>query len=279
MTRADWSRRHTPLRLRPGLVLFQTGRRGYLLQDDDGELLRLRVPEALVQVAWPVLQGESDPATALATAGAEAEDLADLLGYFDQEGYLDLGAAPVVAEIAVAAIGEGPVLRALAELLPAAGFALRPSPAGADAVVVCAGELPDAVFTRLDEECAAASRAMHTCHLEGRRVFLGPLALPGGDGPRYGDLRARRLAADVFPDARAALWCALADGRSARAAWPPPAAAALAAAHLVHDLVAWRAGGRPAGADHLVLLDPLTLAAERHRLLPVPRGLMLVPPA
>jgi hypothetical protein len=271
----DWSRTLTPVRLRAGLALFDAGRHGHLLQGDDGGLTRVRVVGELIDAARPVLRGDVAPAAALAGSAALAEDLGDLLSYFADAGYLDEPAREPAPRVRL--VGDGPLADAVAALLRQTDDGDAPTETP-EALVACAGPLPDTLFRRLDDECARDGLAFHHLHVEGRRVWLGPLAVPGR-GPRYADLRARRLAADYFPAARAALWRHLEADGGARPAWPAPAACAWAAAHVVHDLCAWRAGRRPFGADHVRLLDADTLRCEAHRVLPVPGGLMTAGPA
>lgn len=275
-SRIDWSRTHTPVRLRAGLALFDAGRHGHLLQGDDGGLTRVRVSGALIEAALPVLRGETVPADALAVSGDGAEDLGDLLGYFADEGYLDERLREDAPRVRL--VGDGPLADALAGLLRHERPGAETLAGAPEVVVACAGALPDSLFRRLDEECARAGLAFHHLHVEGRRVWLGPMSLPEG-GPRYADLRARRLAADYFPDARAALWRHLETDGGARPAWPAPAACAWAAAHVVHDLCTWRAGRRPFGADHVRVLDPAALKVEAHRVLPLPGEPMSAVPA
>ncbi|WP_214104931.1 TOMM precursor leader peptide-binding protein [Acrocarpospora catenulata] len=211
-------------------------------------------PELLARMRAQAYQGGADP---------ELEPLTEVLR-----------ARGVVREmtmpdrtITVSVRGGTPVAAAVAELLAGCErVTVAPPEADADVLVVCAGWLPDSEWLRLD----ATGVVWHRCHVEGTRLVLGPMTVPG-ETASYRDLRGRRLAAAALPDELAAYWAYLESGEPLPpVTWPNQGAVALAAGLLVNDVLTWRDTGRPAAADRQLVVDPATGEVTRHPVLPLP---------
>ncbi|WP_208325990.1 YcaO-like family protein [Amycolatopsis arida] len=139
---------------------------------------------------------------------------------------------------------------------------------GVDVMISCAGWLPDRHWQDVDEHCATAGIAWHRCHLDGGRLRVGPMVVPG-DGVRYRDVRARRLAASPVPEELRELWAHLDTGTNLPAPpWPGPGQVAVAAGLLVADVLAHLAGNPVPGAGRELTVGPGEVV--RHPVLPLP---------
>ena len=272
-------------RLRRGYHLFEAAGDGWLLLEPDGTFVRLHLPPEQVAALAALLRGDEP-------AADPAEALPGLLALFAERGLLEDETAEAVflATRRVVLLGEGPIATALAALLREAGFADPLSsfalgdegaiPAGTELVICCAGWLPDRAFSRVDDFCQRAGIARHFCHAEGDRFYLGPFCLPGDDQTApYADVRARRLAAEVFPDGLEACWRYLESGQTPAVPWPDAGCVAMIAGALAADILAWAAGRQPPSRGDQLAFCPATLAWHRHPVLPVPRGLLTEAPA
>ncbi|MCD0453499.1 hypothetical protein LO762_30585 [Actinocorallia sp. API 0066] len=138
--------------------------------------------------------------------------------------------------------------------------------------------MPDRRWAAVEEEVVRAGVAWHRVYGEGRRWYVGPFWTGEGDAG-YGDVRVRRLAASPWPEQLAAYWRWLDDGGRPE---PDPVGApgaVAAAAFVVADLVALRAGRVPPGRNVQVGIDLTEGVVRRHPVLPVPVGLMREVPA
>lgn len=227
---------------------------------------RLAGPVELVErIRDQAYQGGNDPelaplAAVLRERGVLAETAETEHGEHDEQAYLR-----------VCVSGEGPVAAQVRRLLEAAAYVLvEENRSGADVVVACAGWLTDERWQALD----ADETVWHRCHLEGTRLVLGPMTVPGRTAS-YRDLRGRRLAAAALPDELAGLWSYLDAGAAGTeplppVPWPNAGAVAMAAGLLVNDVLTWRATGLPASGSFQLVLDPATGRLDRHPVLPLP---------
>ncbi|GAA3086648.1 hypothetical protein [Streptosporangium carneum] len=205
--------------------------------------------------------------------GGSAPDLEPLAAVLRERGVLTPlpGEDADEGELRVCVRGDGPVAVEVARLLETArNTLLDDDPRTADALVECTGWLPDERWRRVD----AGGGVWHRCHVEGRRLVVGPMTVPGRTAS-YRDLRGRRLAAAALPDELAGLWSYLDDGLAGTAPlppvpWPNAGAVAIAAGLLVNDLLTWRDGGLPATAGFQLVVDPASGRVDRHPVLPLP---------
>lgn len=245
----------------------------WLVHTPDEELLHLEADPESAGALHALVTGSP--------ARPQSEQAAELVTALTGYGAVDN--APVPRRPRVGVTGGGPARAALERLLSAYGLPLRAAAAergelaehaGLDVLVACGEVLPDNDWQRLDERCAAAGLPWHRIYREGRRWYTGPLTDPERGSPGYRDLRLRRLAASGHPEQLLAYWrWAESGGRPVPGRDGP--AVEVAAALVVADLMAWARG-----ADDIPALsaqtgiDPHTLAAVRHPVLPVPTGLM-----
>ena len=107
-------------------------------------------------------------------------------------------------------------------------------------------------------------------YVEGIRLFVGPFSIPGVSAG-YCDTRGRRLAAASAPDALLAHWAYLdSAAHKPSVPWPGPGALAVAAGHMVTDVLAYVDGQDAPGAVDQVEVDPVKLLVHRHPVLPLP---------
>jgi hypothetical protein len=238
-----------------------------------GEFVRISAPAAMLSQAQRLLHGASPEPE----AGADVEGLGAFLDALCERGVL-AEPPPSGPERSVRTVhvdGDNPIGHAVADLLGAqvkvtVGTADEAAVAAADAVVSCAGWLPDAAWQRLDGWCARHGRPWHMVYAEGTTWYLGPMSVPGRTAG-YRDVRARRLAACGVADELTAYWAYLDVTTAAPPVpWPSPAEAAVVAGLLATDVLAYRDRGTPA-ADGVQLAVHLAGGrVERHAVLPLP---------
>jgi hypothetical protein len=139
-----------------------------------------------------------------------------------------------------------------------------------DALVACAGWLPDSEWRQVDAWCRQHGTPWHNSYVEGTRCYLGPLYLPGKSAS-YEDTRSRRLAASAAPDELRALWRYLAQGHGLPAvAWPADSGSAVVAGFLVSDLLMALGSGHVPTLGWQLEIDLATATITRHPVLPIP---------
>ncbi|WP_432841999.1 hypothetical protein [Dactylosporangium sp. CA-092794] len=231
------------------------------------EFVRITAPEDLLVAAQRLLHGSA--------AGDRPEGLDQLLAAFGERGLLagtEAGEPTALATVWVE--GDNPIADQVSRLLhdevrvltgPADEGAAR-----ADLVISCAGWLPDARWRRLDRLCRERGIAWHMSYAEGRRWYVGPLAVPGVTAG-YTDVRGRRLAAGGVPGELLAHWAYLDSAAAAPPVpWPNAGAAAIVAGLIVNDVLAWRDTGTAAAHGCQIGVDPGTGELTRHPVLPLP---------
>ncbi|MEU3844134.1 hypothetical protein AB0E88_29435 [Streptomyces sp. NPDC028635] len=267
-------------RIAPGHHLYPGPDGNWRHSAPDGRFTRIRGPHALLSSARRDAYGAASPAAADHPGRESAHALRTALrerGVLiadDDERSTGTTAESGTAPWNVHIEGDNPVAHAVAALLPpgarvATGRLDEDAVRAADTVVSCAGWLPDAHWQHVDEWCARHSTSWHRCHAEGLRFVLGPMCVPGRT-VGYADTRGRLLAAADLPDELAAHWSYLDGDALPPVPWPGPGVTAVLAGLLVGDLLHRRDKGVPAARDTQLVVDPATLATDRHRVLPLP---------
>lgn len=273
----------SPLRLRAGHHLYPGPDGQWYLYRPGQEFIRLRVPAGRAAALASVLQG-----TVPVPDFPDPAGLDELLDRFEAAGMLAPadsargGASAAGAGSTVAVTGRNPLAAEVARLLSAAGVEVRRGhhpvlEPHLDALVSCAGWLPDSAWRDLDSWTAEQAIGWHMVYAEGDHFYLGPPAR-GSGSPRYADVRARRLAAASAPEALRAYWAYLeAGGPVPPVVWPGPGVVAVIAGLLVTDVLAMLAGRPVPGADYQVEVHAETLATCRHPVLALPAQCRLDP--
>ncbi|MGW7467652.1 hypothetical protein ACWGJT_23980 [Streptomyces xantholiticus] len=251
-------------RLAPGVALVTVPGHGLAVRTPDGEFLRVDTGtadrEALV--------------AHLTHGGGEDAELARLRAAFDDAGFLsrtDDTRTPLAGRTVVL-LGAAVLTEPLARFVRAEGGDVRHTEpdrlGGGDpstAVVWCLDSpVPAGLWDKADE-LPAHGTAWLRCHREGTTVWIEPLAAARGD-VTSADVRLRRLAATPAHRELAAYWAGSRTDDTGPA--HTAASAALTAALLTADLIAW-ATGRTA-ARRLRRLDLRDLDVTEHPVLPVP---------
>jgi len=286
----DWKTQDTAWRLRPGAHLFRHADDCWILCTPAEEFARISLPEDIA-AAFEAFMGGARIPTADITSSSEFGDVLDALY---EEGLL----APVMPEGALGAVrahrillvGDNPLARVIADLFRASGAEVRESTTaavdppdldGIDCIVAASGWLPDAEWVHLDEWCESAAKPWHRAYIEGERVYLGPLSVPGVSAS-YRDLRLRRIAASPWPEELQAHWRALDTGIGiGEVDWPDHPTQAAAAAALVRDVLGCLNGGEAGvvpGTVGQMEFDSAAWTWRIHPVLPIPRGIMTVSP-
>ncbi|MGI5240709.1 hypothetical protein [Dactylosporangium sp. CA-139066] len=259
---------HTLARLATGAHLYPgpDGVWRYHLPGDG--FVRITAPAELMAAAQRLLHG--------APPGEATGELDELLAAFAGRGWLAEPRPDVPRTLATVWVdGDNPIAEQVTLLLAGevrvlTGPADEGAVAAADLVVACAGWLPDARWQRLDAWCRQQGTPWHMCYAEGRRWYLGPLAVPDSTA-RYMDVRARRLAASGVPDELLAHWAYLDTTTVAPPVpWPAPGVAAIVAGLIVTDILVWRDTGVAAAHGVQTGVDGATGELTRHPVLPLP---------
>ncbi|MCS0635420.1 hypothetical protein NX801_07055 [Streptomyces sp. LP05-1] len=268
-------------RLAPGVALVTVPGRGLAVRTPDGEFLRVDtggVPEA-------ALLAHLTAGRAPAAGGAAPQDrsarLAALTEAFEAAGHaVRTPPAPPLAGRTVRILGDArltvPLARYAAEAgaeVEAAdeqGAALRESgDPERTAVVWCLDRpVPPGLWDAADRALPARRTGWLRCHREGATAWLEPLAAGPGD-VTAGHIRLRRLAATPAHRELAAYW----EGHRAhgeRDFAHTETSAALTAALLTADLIAWAGGAPRTVRRRLRRLDLRDLTLTGHPVLPVP---------
>ena len=205
---------------------------------------------------------------------------------FAARGLIVEGATRDVASTAtrlrmVGVLGAGPIADQLVRVLRIAGHDVQRSTqvddaglsdaVSEDVIVACAAELPDTSWQHLDDRCRLAGAAWHRCHHETGTWVVGPFTVPGRTAS-YRDTRARRLAAARLPAELAALWRHLDHSATTLSGCSEinPGMAAVVAGFLATDVLAFLEERPVPSAGYQLVVDPSTLAVERHPVLPLP---------
>jgi hypothetical protein len=267
-------------RIAPGHHLYPGPDGNWRHSAPDGRFTRIRGPRELLSTAQRDAYGAAGPSAADSAGRDDALALRTALrerGVLVAEGDLRSHGATAAAGTALGNVhveGDNPVAHAVAALLPPAvrvttGRLDENAVRAADTVISCAGWLPDAHWRNVDEWCARHSTSWHRCHAEGLRFVVGPMYVPGHT-VGYADTRGRLLAAADLPDELAAHWAYLDGDVLPPVPWPGPGVTAVLAGLLVGDLLHQRDTGVPAARDVQLVVDPATLATDRHQVLPLP---------
>lgn len=261
------------LRLAPGHHLYRIEDGSWNAASPGDRFLRLRVDDPEFERFVAGING-----TLPAGAEDSAETHAQYAATLAPHGLLAPPAAspvlPRTASVLVAGadtpVGPHLVSLLLGEVQVRTGRLDAEAVEQADAVIACAGWLPDSAWRELDERCARSGTPWHRTHIEGTRLFAGPFTIPGRS-PGYRDHRGRRLAAADAPDTLLDHWTYLdTDAPKPPPPWPGPGPVAVLAGHVVADVLAHLDGAEPPGAHEEVEIDPVTLQVLRHPVLPLP---------
>ncbi|MBK6011724.1 hypothetical protein [Streptomyces sp. MBT53] len=259
-------------RIAPGHHLYAGLDGSWRHSTPDGRFTRIRGPRELLTAAQRLAYGADDEPV---DPALESEHGQALLAALSERGTLTTAPKrPAPGTLSVHIEGDNPLAHAAAALLPsgtriAGGPVDEDAVRAADAVICCAGWLPDAHWQRVDAWCALNSTAWHRCHAEGLRFVLGPMSVPGRT-VSYADTRGRLLAAADLPDELATHWAYLDGDTVPPVPWPGAAATAVLAGLLVEDVLRWHETGTPAAQDVQLVVDAATAGVERHRVLPLP---------
>ncbi|MFK0292563.1 hypothetical protein ACIQU6_19075 [Streptomyces sp. NPDC090442] len=279
----------------PGVSLITTPGPGLALHTADGEFLRVDTARTGRERLLDALSGrpadaESDTETEAAPASAPDGQLAALIAAFREAGYAepvrDEGPARPgrLAGRTVFLLGDPALTTPLHRLVRAEGGAARsiepadigrlnrgPRRADPVAVVWCLDHpVPNGLWDEADL-LPGRHTAWLRCHREGAQVWLEPLADRPGD-VTSAHVRLRRLAATPAHRELSAYW----DGQRTpdTGTLGTDASAALIAALLVGDLLAWAADAPGSGPlpvrRRLRRLDLRDLRVTEHPVLPVP---------
>ncbi|MFH8371567.1 hypothetical protein [Streptomyces sp. NPDC018031] len=265
----------TTARLAPGVALVTVPDRGLAVRTPDGTFLRVDTG----QVSEAALVGHL-------TTGAPAAgpELATLTEAFAAAGYLGRTrpAGPLDGRTVVV-LGDTGLTGPLARYAEAAGAAVHhhtalPEVAGPEAartaVVWCLDQPAPTTAWRPADRLPAHGTAWLRCHREGAHAWLEPLACAAGD-VTSAHVRLRRLAATPAHRELAAYWA----GHRTPDTGPghTEASAALTAALLTGDLIAWAGGAPLAPRRRLRRIDLRDLSVSEHPVLPVPEVAPLPP--
>ncbi|MCK8681083.1 hypothetical protein [Streptomyces lichenis] len=266
--------------LAPGVTLVTAPGQGLAVRTADGAFLRVDTADTDPAALTAALTGHP-----YGDSGTPAPELTDLIAAFEQAGY----AAPAPADHpgrldgrTVHLLGDAALTEPLAALIREEGGTVRPTHPGELTAISGTGAAATAVVWCLDrpvppglwddaDRLPAHGTAWLRCHREGAQLWLEPFADRPGD-VTSAHIRLRRLAATPAHRELAAYW---AGHRSPEAAPPTTGApAALAAALLAADLLAWAAADPGRGPlpvrRRLRRLDLRDLTVTEHPVLPVP---------
>lgn len=219
-----------------------------------------------------LLEGELTPAECRAF---EPEVLHALLAELAQEGFLVDPVGPreprQPGNRAVSVLGDNPLASTVRDLFARSGIE-DVGPDSADAVVACAGWLPDRAWCDLDAKLHEARIPWHRAYGDGLSCFLGPLTVPG-ESAGYRDTRSRVLAATDADDLVAGLWAHWEGAGAGRPyPWPDPGTLAALGGTLVADVLALFGDAPVPATRHQTEINCADLHRVHHPVLPVPGG-------
>ncbi|MEU7283219.1 hypothetical protein AB0A69_31260 [Streptomyces sp. NPDC045431] len=257
------------VRLAPGVALVTVPDQGLAVRTPDGTFLRVNTGDV----------DETDLLAHLTTGHPVSGELAALADAFEEAGYTTRtrASAPLDGRTVVV-LGDpgltGPLTRYVRDAgarvreaaLPDLDQALRDQDPARTAVVWCLdGPAPEGVWDEADQ-LPARGTAFLRCHREGAHAWLEPLACAPGD-VTSAHVRLRRLAATPAHRELAAYW---AGHTTPDGGGHTEASAALTAALLTGDLIAWANGAPLPVRRRLRRLDVRDLTVTEHPVLPVP---------
>ncbi|MFE2295128.1 hypothetical protein [Streptomyces sp. NPDC059452] len=263
-------------RLAPGAGFVTVPGGRPVLRTSAGEFLRIDTGRAdPVELVNRLTAGEGEQ--------AHSAELDGLVAAFEEAGHaVTAPRRPPLTGRTIHLLGDPALTEPLSRFARAEGAEVHPA-ATADDVTALAGRRNTAVVWCLDSpvpeglwDAADQLPARHTawlrCHREGAHIWIEPLAAAPGD-VTSAHVRLRRLAATAAHRELAAYWA----GHRTPDTGPHPteASAALVAALLTADLIAWADGEPPRGAvlparRRLRRVDLRDLTVTEHPVLPVP---------
>ncbi|WP_430477432.1 hypothetical protein ACQZM9_01385 [Streptomyces sp. P11-1] len=275
-----------PSRLAPGAGIVTVPGDRPVLRTADGEFLRIdtgRVGGAELVDRLTAGEGShADPAAPASVSASDSAELDRLVAAFEEAGHaVTEPRRPPLTGRTVHLLGDPVLTEPLSRFATAEGAEVHR--ATADGLAGLAGRRDTAVVWCLDSPVpeglwAEADRlpARHTawlrCHREGAHAWIEPLACAPGD-VTSAHVRLRRLAATAAHRELAAYWT----GHRTPDTGPHPteASAALIAALLTADLIAWAGDGSGRGTAlparrRLRRIDLRDLTVTEHPVLPVP---------
>ncbi|WP_460036996.1 hypothetical protein [Streptomyces cavourensis] len=276
----------TRSRLAPGTGIVTVPGDRPVLRTADGEFLRIDTGRVGTgELVDRLTAGEgphADPAAPASVSASDSAELDRLVAAFEEAGHAVIEPRrPPLTGRTVHLLGDPVLTEPLSRFATAEGAEVHR--ATADGLAGLAGRRDTAVVWCLDSPVpeglwAEADRlpARHTawlrCHREGAHAWIEPLACAPGD-VTSAHVRLRRLAATAAHRELAAYWT----GHRTPDAGPHPteASAALIAALLTADLIAWAGDGSGRGTAlparrRLRRIDLRDLTVTEHPVLPVP---------
>ncbi|MCR8940688.1 hypothetical protein NW249_00975 [Streptomyces sp. OUCMDZ-4982] len=276
----------TRSRLAPGTGIVTVPGDRPVLRTADGEFLRIDTGRVgtgeLVDRLTAGVGPHADPAAPASVSASASTELDRLVAAFEQAGHAatEPRRAPLTGRT-VHLLGDPALTKPLSRFAAAEGAEVHR--ATADGLAGLAGRRDTAVVWCLDSPVpeglwAEVDRlpARHTawlrCHREGAHAWIEPLACAPGD-VTSAHVGLRRLAATAAHRELAAYWA----GHRTPDTGPHPteASAALIAALLTADLIAWAGDGHHRGTGlparrRLRRVDLRDLTVTEHPVLPVP---------
>ncbi|MFJ8648447.1 hypothetical protein ACIRNI_20300 [Streptomyces sp. NPDC093546] len=251
------------VRLAPGVALVTVPDRGLAVRTPDGTFLRVNTGDV----------DETELLAHLTTGLPATGELAALADVFEEAGYTTRTQAPAPLDgRTVVVLGDPGLTGPLTRCVRDAGARVREELPDRDedpartAVVWCLdGPAPEGVWDEADR-LPARGTAFLRCHREGAHAWLEPLACAPGD-VTSAHVRLRRLAATPAHRELAAYWAGHTTPDGGR---HTEASAALTAALLTGDLLAWAGGASLPVRRRLRRLDLRDLTVTEHPVLPVP---------
>ncbi|MFF5827018.1 hypothetical protein ACFY8H_02910 [Streptomyces bacillaris] len=276
----------TRSRLAPGTGIVTVPGDRPVLRTADGEFLRIDTGRVGTgELVDRLTAGEgphADPAAPASVSASDSAELDRLVAAFEEAGHaVTEPRRPPLTGRTVHLLGDPVLTEPLSRFATAEGAEVHP--ATADGLAGLAGRRDTAVVWCLDSPVTeglwaeadglpARYTAWLRCHREGAHAWIEPLACAPGD-VTSAHVRLRRLAATAAHRELAAYWT----GHRTPVTGPHPteASAALIAALLTADLIAWAGDGSGRGTAlparrRLRRIDLRDLTVTEHPVLPVP---------
>lgn len=258
----------------------------HLYPADDGTWLCSRPGDRFVRLSGPphvvkLLQESAHTGRDIDidSLGDDADLTRQLIALLDERDILEQEQAVTSVSTASSVLvdGDTPIAEAVTALLTecgdvTVGIADEDSVSTADVVVSCATWLPDARWSQLQNWCTAHRTALHRCHTEGERFFIGPLWSPASNNADYHDVRGRRLAASGVADQLLDHWRYLDDPHSILppVRWPHRSGIAVVAGVIAAEVRTYLATGDTAIGSVQLDVDPASAHIVHHPVLPIP---------